>query len=152
MSDIPDAARVERGNKRWRYTVDMAGAPAYALVALYGEPAQDLVERLAADMLVLMDRLVGQETTFCPVIVDVRRVGAARMGAATFQWASSRALRRLIRLVIIFDPDLTTRSAYAGFMRLTSAVLPHFEVVYSCEEAFERLGLDPPPTCHDDTA
>jgi hypothetical protein len=152
MSETPEPTRVERTSDRWRYTLDMASAPAYAFLTLHGLPAQDMIERIAADLLVLMDRLVGQEAPFCPVVIDVRKVGSARMGAATFQWASSRALRRVTRMVIIFDPDLTTRSAYAGFMRLTSAVLPHFEVVYSCTEAFERLGLQAPPGCEGDAA
>jgi hypothetical protein len=147
MSKDQETKRVERTSDRWEYVIDMAGSPAYVLVTLGGQPGQDMVERVAADLLRMTDTLVGPDTPFAPIIMDVRKVGAGseRMGAATFQWASSRALRRVTRLVVIFDPDLMTMNAYAGFTRLASVVLPHIEVVYSREEAFERLGLDVPP-------
>jgi hypothetical protein len=147
MSDVSGAPRLERSGEGWRYVIDASHAPAYALFTVYGSPSQSMIEKSAADLLDLMDRTMGEDAPFCPVVVDVRKLGAGKMGAATLQWASSRALRRVTRLVIIFDPDFLTRQAYAGFLRVASVVLPNVEVVYSCEEAFERLDLDAPADC-----
>lgn len=149
MSDDFGALRIQRDSERWRYSIDVSGAPGYALFTVEGAPSQAMVERGAADLLELMDRVVGPDALFSPVVIDVRKLGTTKMGATTFQWASSRALRRISRVVIIFDPDLLTRRAYAGFMRIASVVLPNIEVAYSCAEAFERLGLDMPAGCQD---
>ena len=149
MSDDSGALRVTREGERWRYAIDASSAPPYALLVVEGAPSQVMVELAATDLLSLMDRVVGVDLPFTPVIVDLRRLGSAKMGATTFQWASSRALGRVSRAVVIFDPDLLTRRAYAGFMRIASVVLPNIEVAYSCVEAFERLGLEPPPGCQD---
>ena len=149
MSDDFGALRIERDGEGWRYAIDVSGAPGFALFVVEGAPSQLMVERAAADLLELMDRVVGPDMPFSPVVVDVRKLGMAKMGATTFQWASSRALGRVSRVVIVFDPDLLTRRAYAGFMRIASVVLPNIEVAYSCTEAFERLGLDAPPGCKD---
>ncbi len=149
MSDDFGAQRIERDGEGWRYSIDVSGAPGCVLFVVEGAPSQVMVERAASDLLALMDRVVGPDAPFSPVVVDVRRLGMAKMGATTFQWASSRALGRVSRVVIVFDPDLLTRRAYAGFMRIASVVLPNIEVAYSCAEAFERLGLDAPPGCQD---
>src|SRR5690349_20255906 len=122
MSEDQETKRVERTNDRWQYVIDMTAIPAYVLVTLGGQPGQDMVERVAADLLRMTDALVAAEAPFASIIMDVRKIGAGseKMGAATFQWASSRALRRVTRLVVIFDQDLMTMNAYAGFTRLAS--------------------------------
>lgn len=144
MSDASGGGLAQRETDRWRYSLDMSAAPAYGLCTLEGEPGQDMIERVAADLLRLTDALIGPEAPVCPMIVDLRKLTSGKIGAATFQWASSRALRRMTRLVVVFDGVLLTKDAYSNFMRLATMALPNVEIAYSLEEAFERLGLEPP--------
>lgn len=145
MTDPQDAVRIERAKEGWGYAIDASYAPACVVYTAQGTPSQDLIESSASDLLALMDRIVGPDVPFCPVIADVGGLQGGKMGAATFQWASSRAIRRLTRLIVVFDPDLLTRRMYASFMRIATVVVPRIEVAYSYEEALERLGVEIPP-------
>jgi hypothetical protein len=149
MNNLQSEPRIERADEEWRYSIDVSHAPAYVLCTVQGTPSQAMIERGAMDMLEIMDSVVGQDAPFCPVIADLCKLGSAKVGVATFQWASSRALRRISRVIVLFDPDLLTRRAYAGFMRIASLAMPRVEIAYSYDEAFERLGVEgPPPEKH----
>jgi hypothetical protein len=141
MSSNVSGCDIERSDENWNYVLDACRAPLYVTFTLGGVPDARTVELVAMDLVELMDPVVGSGMTFCPIIADVRKVQSGKMGASTLTWASGRALGRMGRILLIFDPDTLTRAQYASFIKLSIAAIPQIEVVYSFEEALERLGL-----------